>query len=109
MSKLPPVSADVVSARLEWEDSFRVFSEAARDPVADERLRSQLDAVTNELRRRIGGTFTIRELAAVYSSADRWARQVLAEHGAPGWPITLSIVEGAAFHIYARGATDYEP
>ena len=34
----------------------------------------------------------------------------MAEHSpAPGWPRTLSLVEAAAFHEYARGAQDYEP
>jgi hypothetical protein len=108
-SKLPRVSADVVSAKLEWEDSFRALTDAARDPVAEERLRAQLDVMTSELRRRVGGTFTTRELAQAYASADRWAREVLAEQGFPGWPLTLAVVEGAAFHVYARGALDYEP
>jgi hypothetical protein len=41
--------------------------------------------------------------------ADSWARDVLSEQGTPGWPRTLALVEGAAFHLYARGAVDYAP
>ena len=45
-----------------------------------------------------------------YADADRWARASLAEAGAPrGWPTTLALVVGAAFHQYARGASDYRP
>ncbi len=70
-----------------------------------ERVRPQLEAVTSELRRRVGGTFTLRELAEEYARADGWARDVLAEQArSPDWPRTLALVEGAAFHLYARGA-----
>ena len=103
------VSADVESARLEWELAYRDVAAMARDPVLEERLRSQLDVITTELRRRVGGTFTLRELANAYSSADGWAHDVLSEQDAPGWPRTLTLVEGAAFHVYARGAVDYAP
>ena len=72
-------------------------------------LALDFDAITTELRRRVGGTFTIRELAEQYAVADAWAQVVLAEQAAPGWPRTLALVEGAAFHLYARGAVDYQP
>lgn len=103
------VSADVESARLEWERAYRDLSEVAGDPAVEERVRDQLEVVTTELRRRVGGTFTIRELADEYAHADVWAHDVLSERGTSGWPRTLSLVEGAAFHLYARGAVDYQP
>jgi hypothetical protein len=34
---------------------------------------------------------------------------VAAQAPAPGWAGTLAMVEAAAFHLYARGAADYEP
>ncbi len=55
------------------------------------------------------GHTRVRELADEYTRADVWAREALAEQATPGWPRTLSVVEGAAFHIYARGAVDYAP
>ncbi len=103
------MSSDLESARLEWEHAYRDLTEVARDPRLEERLHDQLDAITSELRRRVGGTFTLRQLAEQYAAADAWAQVVLAERAAPGWPRTLTLVEGAAFHIYARGAVDYEP
>ena len=73
-------------------------------------LRLQLEVVTSELRKRVGATFTLSELAAEYGRADAWARDAVAERAAhPGWLRTLSIVEGAAFLLYSRGAVDYEP
>jgi hypothetical protein len=102
--------AEVESARREWEDGHRrLHDEASRDAYPD-RLLAQVDVVMAELRRRVGGTFTLGELAATYATAERWSRAVVAEHApAPGWPRTLSLVEAAAFHEYARGAQDYEP
>jgi alcohol dehydrogenase class IV len=103
------VTADVLSAKLEWESAYRALADAAQDPSREDDLRRQLEAVTSELRRRLGGTFTLGELASEYVRADVWARDALAEAEIPGWPRTLSLVEGAAFHLYARGAMDYAP
>ena len=102
------VSATVESAVQEWEQAYRSFR-AVDDPAAVERLGQQLEAIIGELRRRVGGTFTIRELVEEYARADVWARGVLSEQGTRDWPRTLSLAEGAAFHLYARGAVDYQP
>jgi len=104
------VTPDVESARHDWEDAYRRLEEAARDPLRAEGLRLQLEVVTAELRKRVGGTFTLGELATEYRHSDAWSRDAVAERAStPGWPRTLSVVEGAAFHLYARGAVDYEP
>ena len=103
-------AAEVESARREWEEGHRRLHEDARQDPRPERLFAQVDAVVAELRRRVGGTFTLAELAAAYAGAERWSRAVVSEQAAaPGWPRTLSLVEAAAFHEYARGAQDYEP
>jgi hypothetical protein len=102
--------AEVESARRDWEEGYRRLQDEVRRQAAPERLLAQVDAVLAELRRRVGGTFTLRELAAAYGDAERWSRDAVAERAAaPGWPRTLSLVEAAAFHEYARGAQDYEP
>ena len=97
---------DVV--RREWEDGYRRFQNLSRDRIAADRLSRQLDVVTDELRKRVGQTFTLEELAAAYEGADDWAREAVSEHAAtPGWPRTLAIVQDAAFYMYQRGAVDY--
>ena len=104
------MSVVVDVARREWEDGYRRFQAASRDPVAADRLAAQLEVVTGELRRRIGQTFTLEELAAIYDRAEAWVRDAVSEHAAtPGWPRTLALVEDAAFHLYQRGAVDYKP
>ena len=102
--------AEVESARREWEEGHRRLHERARGEAHPERLLAQVDVVAAELRRRVGGTFTLSELAEAYAGAEAWTRDVVAEQApAPGWPRTLSLVEAAAFHLYARGAQDYRP
>jgi hypothetical protein len=103
------VTADVESARLEWEGAHRTLAEAMLESSRREHLSRQLQTVSSELRRRVGGTFTMRELVDEYARADVWVRDALAEGATPGWPRTLALVEGAAFHLYARGASDYAP
>lgn len=104
------MASDVESARYEWEFAFRRFDEAAGEPGSSDGLHRQLRVLSDELRKRVGSTFTLRELASEYGRADGWAREALAERASfPGWLSSLSIVEGAAFHLYARGAVDYEP
>jgi hypothetical protein len=103
-----PVNVDAV--RQEWEEGNRRLEAHARDRRAYVRLLEQVEVLTDELRRRVGQTFTLAELADAYAGAERWSRDAIAER-APvrGWSSTLSIVEDAAFHRYQRGAIDYEP
>jgi hypothetical protein len=94
-------------ARSQWEEGSRRFDEAVK---ADRRLLDASDAVSDELRRRVGQTFTLEELAQAYDTAERWAYAAVADHAAfPGWPRKLIDVVDAAFHYYALGATDYAP
>jgi hypothetical protein len=99
---------DVV--RREWELGYRRLEETRADPVRYRRLHAQVEVVLEELRKRVGATFTLQELEAVYRDAGRWSREAVAERAAtPGWPTTLSLVEDAAFFLYQRGAQDYRP
>ena len=101
---------EIESARREWEEGRRRLLDGEDDLRARERLLAQVDAVTEELRRRVGGTFTLAELTRAYAGADAWSREIVSQRAAaPGWPRTLSLVEAAAFYSYARGASDYEP
>jgi hypothetical protein len=104
------VTAELESARRDWEDAHRRLQEAAQDPRRADILYHGLEAVTNELRKRVGSRFTLKELAAEYDAAERWARDAVAESAPPpGWLPMLATVEGAAFLLYSRGAVDYEP
>jgi hypothetical protein len=98
------------AVRQQWEEGNRRFDSAARDSVLRPRLHAQLEVVMDELRKRIGQTFTLDELASSYETADEWVREVVEERAStPGWTRTLTLVQDAAFHLYQRGAVDYVP
>jgi hypothetical protein len=104
------MSVIVESARRDWQEGYRRFKEETRDPTRAHVLHEQLQAVMDELRRRVGGIFTLAELADAYAGAERWTRVAVTECApAPGWERTLSVVEDSAFYLYSRGAADYEP
>jgi hypothetical protein len=104
------VSSAVEHARQEWEEGHRRLEVEARDHARAEALYAQLELVLGELRRRMGETFTLAELARAYRSADDWSRAALSDRAeGPGWGRSLATVEAAAFHVYARGAVDYAP
>ena len=102
--------ANVQLARQQWEEGHRQFRELAREPRRAEQLHALVDLLTDQLRRRVGSTFTLQELADSYQTAERWAHDRLAEHDEqPGWAPLVTIALDAAFHLYARGARDYGP
>lgn len=100
----------VEHARQEWQEGHRRLEAEARDAGRAERLYHQLDVVLAALRRRVGETFTLAQLAQAYVGSEDWAREAVAgEAPSPGWARDLTVVNDAAFHVYARGATDYRP
>ena len=104
------MSVAVETARAEWKEGHRRLEELASDRARYRRLLEQVEEVVDELSKRVGGTFTLAELADAYARADGWVREVVGERApSAGWPRTLTIVENAAFHVYQRGALDYEP
>jgi hypothetical protein len=100
----------VQTARTDWERGFAEVEAQKGDPRRYARLLDAVDAVTAELRARIGQTFTLDQLVDAYSEVERWGREAVAQR-APydGWPRDLAIVQDAAFHLYARGAIDFKP
>ncbi len=101
----------IASARREWDEARRRFAAEVRDDaVQADVLYRQREAVLAELRRRVGGVYTLSELAAVYEGAERWVLDVVGEHAAaPGWLRTVALASDAAFHAYSLGARDYTP
>jgi hypothetical protein len=102
--------SQVEIARLEWEEGSRRLESARDDARRYRQLLEFLELVLDELRKRVGQTYTLRELAAAYGDSERWAREVLEERApAREWPRDLTVVLAAAFDTYQRGAVDYEP
>lgn len=95
-------------ARHEWEDGSRRLESYRDDPRRYGQLLELLELVLGELRKRVGQTYTLSELAAAYLDSERWGREVLEDRTeVPGWPRDLTTVLAAAFDAYQRGASDY--
>jgi hypothetical protein len=97
------------TTRREWEEGNRRLQAASSDRRQYQLLLAEVELVLDQLRRRVGQTFTLDELASAYGDADRWVQEALDERAAPGWPTRSTTVQDAAFHIYSRGAVDYRP
>jgi hypothetical protein len=90
-----------------WQEGERRLAQA--DPGDRRAMERAVDVVVDELRRRLGGSFTTDELAALYASQGTdWAFG-LATRAAPANPAAwdMPTVAGAAFARYAREASDY--
>ena len=102
--------SQVEVARQEWEEGARRLEAAREDGRRYRQLLELLELLLDELRKRIGQTYTLADLVAVYGESDRWAREVLEERAStPAWSRDLSVVLAAAFDAYQRGAIDYGP
>jgi hypothetical protein len=97
-------------ARQEWEEGSRRLEAAREDTRRYRQLLELFELVLDELRKRIGQTYTLAELVGAYGRSESWAREVLEERATqPDWPRDLTVVVAAAFDAYQRGAIDYEP
>jgi hypothetical protein len=105
------MSAELTTlVRHEWEEAARRLEAERSDRARYERLLQQIEVVTEELRKNVGQTYTLAELAAAYGDAERWAREVLYERApSSDWPRDLTTVVAAAFDAFQRGAADYVP
>jgi hypothetical protein len=90
-----------------WQDGQRRLQDA--EPADRAALQRVVDALVFELRRRLGGSFSVQELARFYlEQGTDWCFEI-AVRVAPGnpsaWDVTT--IAGAAFARYAREASDY--
>jgi len=87
----------VHTALFQWEDGERRMRELPPDRLK-QRLERQAELIQDELRRRLGSTFTLEELADFYGEGTPWADELV---GINGWLVD------AAFARYAREAKNY--
>jgi hypothetical protein len=101
------------TARHQWEEGARRLAETRADGQRYRQLAALVDVVVDELRRRVGQTYSLRELADAYRGSEEWVREVVVEaaprRGARAGLPDAAVVQDAAFAQYARGATDYAP
>ena len=86
----------VRSALFQWEDGARrLMASDGRDRALSER---RLGLVMDELRRRLGSTFSVEELADFYGQGTSWADGIV---GIDSW------IVDAAFGRYVREAKNF--
>ena len=96
--------------RQEWAEGNRRLEAEREHPARYRLLHLQVEAITEQLGRRVGSVFMLAELAAEYRRAEPWVREAIAELPPElRWPPGVMTAADAAFHLYARGARDYEP
>src|SRR6266576_6164600 len=101
---------DLELARHQWQDGIRRVESTRAERSRYTARMAQVDILVNALRQRVGQVFTLAELANAYDGADDWARTVLDDADPEAPPVSeAGTVADAAFHLYARGATDYRP
>ena len=96
------------NALYQWEEGYRRLQELSEDPRTARRLNRMIESVRDELRRRIGATFTSNELAELYSRGTDWTLEA-ARYAAPmeAAEFDPQAITDGAFYLHLRGATDY--
>jgi hypothetical protein len=90
------------NALYQWRDGNRRLAEASEPARAD--LDRAADVVVEELRKRLGSTFLLEELADLYDRDTDWATTLARRHAAG---TDAAAVVDAAFARYAREASDF--
>ncbi len=90
------------NAMFQWQEGERRLQEASS--LEQEDLELAAAAILEELRRRLGSSFEVSELANLYAEGTDWAED-LAQRRSAGSDTTA--VVDAAFARYAREAADF--
>jgi hypothetical protein len=99
------LSYPLANALFQWEEGYRAL-QAISDPRERRLADRVVDVVREELRRRIGPTFTAAELADLYGTGTDWCLQVAIDV-APAAEGEAQSLADAAFWLYLRGAGDF--
>lgn len=105
VGSLGRVSYPLENALFQWEEGWRAL-QAIEDPRPRRLADRVVEAIREELRRRIGPTFAATELAELYGRGTDWCLQVAIDV-APAAEGDAQSLADAAFWLYLRGATDF--
>ena len=99
------MSYPLENALFQWEEGRRAL-QAIEDPRRRRLADRVVEGIRDELRRRIGPTFSAAELAELYGRGTDWCQQVAIDL-APAIEDEAQTLADAAFWLYLRGATDF--
>jgi len=96
------------SVLFSWEEGYDRLQAARSDAALYRALGRLVVAVQDELRRRLGSTFTVGELVDLYRQGTDWALEMAIGRNPEDSRLwDLSIGADAAFYLYMREAADY--
>jgi gamma-glutamyl:cysteine ligase YbdK (ATP-grasp superfamily) len=90
------------NALFQWRDGERRVADADEPARAD--LERATEAVVEMLRKRLGSSFVLDELADLYAEGTDWATELATRHAAG---TDAAAVVDAAFARYAREASNF--
>jgi hypothetical protein len=93
------------NALFQWEEGRRGLQALSADPAARRRADRIVDAIREELRRRVGATFTATELADCYGEGTEWCLQLAMEVSTGA--VDAQTLTDAAFWLHLQGASDF--
>jgi hypothetical protein len=94
-------------ALIEWREGQRRLAELDLPATRRMVIERVVDEIRAELRRRVGSTYDMDELAAEYDGAESWCLDVAQRTTGHTWAYDLAVVQDAAFAQFARDATDF--
>jgi hypothetical protein len=96
------VAYAIENALFQWEEGeARIRDASGADALELDRAAR---TVVEELRRRLGGSFTLGELAELYGEGTDWVRDEVQRRFSE---VSTSAAVDAGFLRYARSASDY--
>jgi len=104
---LHTVTAAVELALLEWEEGARRLAALELPARRREVVERTVDELAAEIVRRIGQSFDLAALAAVYAGSEQWCLDIVQRVTPEAWAYDLSVAQPAAFARAARNALDY--
>jgi hypothetical protein len=90
------------NALFQWREGERRLADTPDPARAD--LERAVAGVVDELRKRLGSSFILDELADLYGEGTDWATELADRHGAG---TDAALVVDAAYARYAREASNY--
>ncbi len=91
-----------------WAEGERRVERFSEDSARRQLLEDLLEVLAQELDRRLGQTFSRRQLVEAWSGSESWSAPVLHQYapGAP-WAWEHGLAVDAAFWRHQRKASDY--
>jgi hypothetical protein len=95
-------------ARFQWEEGFRRLQALGDEPERYRRAGPVVEAIQDEIQRRLGPEYTAADLSDLYALGTDWCLELaveLAPEDTGSWD--SQVVADAAFHLQLRNAADF--